>query len=85
MYLFRIGLSFRCDQLGLLFFFFLEAFYKALAAGKSVVESHAVAQASVRHSANLGIRHESASWIPWIPEVATRNPHIYGTKWVRPW
>ena len=45
MYLFRIGLSFRCDQLGLLFFFFLEAFYKALAREKVVVESQAVAQA----------------------------------------
>ena len=81
MYLFRIGLSFRCDQLGLLFFF-LEAFYKALAAGKSVVESHAVAQASVRHSANLGIRHESESWMVETPGKA---PIFGGTKWVKPW
>lgn len=42
---------------------FCRAFYKALAAGKSVVESHAVAQASVRHSANLGIRHESEKFL----------------------
>lgn len=36
-----------------------KAFYKALAAGKGVVDSHAIAQSSVRHSANVGIRHEA--------------------------
>lgn len=36
-----------------------KAFYKALAAGKGVVDSHSIAQSSVRHSANVGIRHEA--------------------------
>eukprot|EP00434_Breviolum_minutum_P006637 symbB.v1.2.005859.t1/scaffold335.1/size242651/10 len=50
---------------------FCRAFYKALAAGKGVVDSHAIAQSSVRHSANVGIRHEAAlrlraaPWAQW--------------------
>ena len=39
----------------------LEAFYKALAAGKSVQDSHQIAQSSVLHNANLGIRQEAAA------------------------
>lgn len=42
----------------------LKAFYKALAAGKSVLESHSMAQSSVLHSANLGIRQEADAWLP---------------------
>ena len=38
---------------------FCRAFYKALAAGRSVCESHGLAQSAVRHSANLGIRQEA--------------------------
>ncbi|CAK9065618.1 unnamed protein product [Durusdinium trenchii] len=50
---------------------FCRAFYKALAAGKSVLESHSMAQSSVLHSANLGIRQEAEKF-RYV--VADRSP-----------
>ena len=41
----------------------LKAFYKALAAGRSVCESHSLAQSAVRHSASLGIQKEAEKFL----------------------